>query len=240
MEHSIDYGKTNIKFKVNRRKRKTLGINVLPNGEVTVDAPEGASIDKVKEVVNKKAGWILKQKREVASYHPPMPPKTYQTGETFRYLGDQYRLKIIESEIEEIILTRDRLEVKTSGPVEQQNVEKCLNNWFRKEAHKVFTQRLDFCMKLVEKIGLTNTPTMKLRKMEKRWGSCTNDGLIILNPELVSAPIGCIDYVIVHELCHIKEHNHNSKFYRLLKIVLPDWEERKEKLNYYTDNRRAL
>ena len=83
----------------------------------------------------------------------------------------------------------------------------------------------------MEKLGITSLPTIKLRKMEKRWGSCSNDGLILLNPELISAPLDCIDYVIVHELCHLKEYNHNRRFYQLLSMALPNWEECKAKLN---------
>lgn len=67
--------------------------------------------------------------------------------------------------------------------------------------------------------------------MEKRWGSCTNDGLILLNPELVAAPIDCIDYVIIHELCHLKEHSHNQRFYNLLSKILPDYTKSKKKLD---------
>ena len=231
MEHSINYGQTNIKFKVNRKKRKTLGINVLPSGDVTVDAPEDAPLEKVKELLGKRANWILKQKREIASFHPPMPPKQYLTGETFRFLGNQYRLNIIEADKSKVQLTRDRIEVYTIVGNETKSVEKCLKKWFREEARKIFNERLLFCMNRVEKIGIKSLPTIKLRKMEKRWGSCTNDGLIILNPELVSAPIDCIDYVIIHELCHLKELSHNRRFYQLLSIALPNWENLKEKLN---------
>lgn len=157
MEHSIDFGNTNIRFKVNRRKRKTLGINVLPSGEVTVDAPEEADVSKIKELVNKRAAWILKQKREVASYPPQMPPKLYVTGETFKYLGIQYRLKVIESDHNAIGINNDRLVVYTSHGSDPEIIKIALIKWFRDEALKVFKERLDSCMPLVEKIGVLSS-----------------------------------------------------------------------------------
>lgn len=231
MEHSIDYGQTNIKFTVNRRNRKTLGINVLPTGEVTVDAPQDTSIEKVTEIVHKRAGWILKQKRKISTFHPPMPPKQYLAGETFLYLGDQYRLGVFDSNKNEVILSKDRIKVYSKVGTDPINIKNQLNKWFREEAKRVFEERLSACMPRVENIDITSMPTLKIRKMEKRWGSCTLDGHIILNLELISASIDCIDYVIIHELCHLREHRHNRIFYQLLSIALPDWEDHKTKLD---------
>ena len=236
LEYSIDFGHTSIKFTVNRRARKTLGVNVLPCGEVTVDAPINASIEKIKKIVHRRSRWILKQKREIATFHPVMPPKQYMAGETFHYLGEQYRLAVFNSDKNEIILSRNHIEVYLRTKIDSVRIETHLKKWFQKEAKNIFEERLQLCMPKVRQIGITNTPTLRLRKMKTRWGSCTHDGLIILNPELVSASIECIDYVIIHELCHLREHSHNRRFYQLLSTVLPNWKSYRTKLNYVHDS----
>ena len=231
LEHSVQFGRTSINFTVNKKNRRTLGVNVLPSGRVTVDAPLNTSIEKIKEKVYKRASWILKQKREISTFPPPMPPKKYLAGETFLYLGNQYRLAIFESKIDQVSLSKRHIEIFLSPKTTPHKTEILLKRWFRNEAKRIFEERLTSCMSKVEKIGVKDIPTIKLRKMEKRWGSCTHNDLIILNPELISAPIECVDYVILHELCHLKEHSHNQHFYQLLSVVLPDWETHKLRLN---------
>ena len=203
---------------------------MLPSGVVVVDAPENVDISRVKKVVAKKADWILKQQKDFLEFSP-MPPKRYVSGETFRFLGNPYRLNIVLSKNKKIERTKERINLFIDGS--EINIKAFLDSWFRTQAEEVFVERLLFCMDKVKKIGVESTPTIKLRKMQKRWGSCTRDGLIILNPELVKAPIDCIDYVLVHELCHLKEHSHNKRFYQLLDTALPSWRSEKRKLNRY-------
>lgn len=110
-----------------------------------------------------------------------------------------------------------------------------LEGWYRQRAEKVFQERLDVCQARAKRESITATG-LTIRKMKTRWGSCSKTGRILLNLELMQAPKECIDYVIMHELCHLKEHHHGPKFWQLLKKLMPDYESRKKRLDLIADN----
>ena len=229
--HSVLFGETEISFSLNYADRKTLAIHVYPDGKVSVDAPLSADIEKVYFKVKKRASWILKQQRQFETYPAALPERRYVSGETHRYLGRQYRLKVIEGLGETVKLTHGKLQVETRCPKDNLRVQRLLQAWYRSKALTVFTERYAQCVQHVEQLGIYHNKGLQLRFMSKRWGSCTGNGTITLNPELIAAPKDCIDYVIIHELCHLKEHNHGLAFYRLLTIALKDWELRRKRLN---------
>jgi len=229
--HSVKWGKTEIGFSLHYSDRKTLAIHVHPDGQVSVDAPVSASIEEIYGKVKKRATWILRQQRQFAAYPPALPARRYVTGETHRYLGRQYRLKVLQGEGEQVKLLRGCLQVETRGPDDQRRVKALLQAWYREKARLVFTERYEHCRTLVAKFGIRHESGFQLRLMPKRWGSCTRSGNILLNPELVAAPKDCIEYVITHELCHLKEPNHSQAFYRLLTAAMKDWEVRRQRLN---------
>jgi len=228
MQEFIDYGNKKIHFSLKRSKRKSLGISVLPNGEVEVTAPEMARIEKVKEVLVNRGQWVLDQQRDVSKYDVIQPERQFVSGETIKFLGRQYRLKLIESRDDEVKFVDDwiHLHVKSIS-----NKERIYKDWLKSVAIENFNKRLTHCLEKAERIGISSLPTLKIRKMSKRWGSCTHDGIITLNIELISAPVDCIDYVILHELCHLKEPSHNQRFKNLMSLMLPEWRSLKMKLD---------
>lgn len=115
--------------------------------------------------------------------------------------------------------------------------EELLLNWFRLRGQKIFSERFSECIKTTAQIGIQKIPEWQIKIMPKRWGSCTKENKIYLNPELVAAPKPCIDYVIFHELCHIKEHNHSNRFFSLLSKVYSDWQKWKDYLNEHIEVR---
>jgi len=229
--HSVLLGETEICFSLSYADRKTMAIHVHPDGRVSVDAPMSADIEKVYGKVKKRASWILKQQRQFESYPAPLPERRYVSGETHRYLGRQYRLKVIEGLGETVKMTRGMLQVETRCPQDSLRVQRLLQAWYRSKALIVFTERYAQCLQSVERLGICHDKGFQLRLMPKRWGSCTGKGAMILNPELIAAPKDCIDYVIIHELCHLKEHNHSQAFYRLLTAAMQDWELKRKRLN---------
>src|SRR5262249_5874219 len=146
------------------------------------------------------------------------------------YLGRQYRLKVQEGSPESVKLVGRFLRIQATQREEGERVRALLDDWYRTHAKRVFMHRLEGCLESTRSLGLATAPHLVIRKMAKRWGSCTRAGNILLNLDLVKVPVHCIDYVIIHELCHLKVHNHGKEFYRLLARCLPDWVARKRRL----------
>ena len=231
MNYKVKYGTEEIPFSLDRRTRKTLAIHVYPDTHVEVVAPEHAEIEKILEKVRKRGKWIQEKQREFSRIQPLQPKPTYQSGETFRYLGKQYRLRVENSQKPEVKLLNGRFILKVPKGYENGKREQLLLSWFRSKGKKVFEERFNQCLKNTSIIGIDTIPPWYIKVMEKRWGSCTKEGKIYLNPELIAAPKPSIDYVIIHELCHIIEHNHSKRFYALLTKAYPQWKKWRDYLN---------
>jgi predicted metal-dependent hydrolase len=235
--HQVQYGNQSILFTLEYSERKTLAIEVHPDQTVLVIAPQNSSWPVIVEKVSNRAAWIAKQQRQFSCYAPLIPAAECLSGKGYRYLGRQYRLQLIASEVEQVRLWQGRLEVSTETPHNHQRVEGSISQWYRDRAIKIFQERYQHCLQIVSTRGINHYSGFELRSMSKRWGSCTPKGKIFLNPLLVSAPKDCIDYVIIHELCHVRVHNHSSHFYQLLETILPDWKIRKNYLNNHIELR---
>lgn len=226
MTDAIQFGSKSIAFHLKYSVRKTLGITVTPDMEVLVKAPENTSIEKVKEKLRKKAPWIIKQLSFFLSFQPKTPQRKYISGETHLYLGRQYRLQVKIGNEESVKLKGRFIEVTTS---EKSRTKDLLNEWYLQHARIKFHA---VAQPLIEKFKKhkVEPSSIVLRDMPTRWGSCTPRGKIILNPELIKAPRGCIEYVIIHELCHLIHHDHTQKFIDLQSKEMKDWEKWKMKL----------
>jgi predicted metal-dependent hydrolase len=231
--HSVQYGTTLIEFELVYAQRKTLGITVHPEDlRVTVKAPEGSALSDVEAKVLKRASWIVQQKRDLERYLPHLPPRQYVSGETHGCLGRQHRLKVVENGTEAVERSRNYLYVHVSDRDNRERIKELLDEWYADQAAQIFAERLAACYPKVQHLGV-EYPEMAIRVMKSRWGSTNPAGKITLNVKLIQVPKTYIDYVIFHELCHLKEPNHGPEYYRLLDRVLPDWRERREKLNAF-------
>lgn len=223
---SVTYGRQTVEFELKFSKRKTLGIAVYPDLNVVVMAPENEKREKILEKVQSKSRWILKQLRKFEKYQPLTKPKEFVSGETHLYLGRQYLLKVEKSNSERVKLKGKYLKVKTKNP---QKTEELLYDWYRLKAQVHFSNIIEELLPEFEKQDL-KVEELAIRKMKSRWGSCTPDGTITLNLHLIKAPKRCIEYVILHELCHLIHHKHDAQFYQLLHSMMPNWKRWKEKL----------
>lgn len=224
----LKFGQKSIEYELFYKPRKTMGIQVYPDCSVKVSAPENTSIQRIEQKLKKKAPWIIKQQNEFLSYHPLTPERKFVNGETHLYLGRQYRLRIEEADKNEVKLYRGRLNIFTHP---QSSPEKVLNNWYRERAELHFNKILSEKLNLFKRYGV-EAAALQLRYMKRRWGSCTAHGKVILNPELIKAPKGSIEYVVIHELCHLVHRNHNKEFYTLQEKFMPDWKEWRERLEH--------
>jgi predicted metal-dependent hydrolase len=226
MTSSIQFGSKQIDFLLEFSNRKSLGITVKPDLSVLVKAPVDTSLEKVKEKLRKKAPWIIRQQSFFLYFHPKTPARKYISGETHLYLGRQYRLKIIQNNFESVKLKGKYIEAVVN---DKTRVEQLVGSWYLQNAKSKFKMIAQPLIDNFKKYSIEPS-SIVLRDMPTRWGSCTPKGKIILNPELIKAPKGCIEYVIIHELCHLVNHDHTQKFIDLQTKEMPDWEKWKMKL----------
>ena len=161
-----------------------------------------------------------------------MQQEGYVSGETFVYLGRQYRLKIQNGTKEPAKLRGRFLYIQTKDKTDRVAVKKAMDEWYRLRANDVLGRYMDKCINIADRHGISE-PFMSIRLMRKRWGSCSPAGRITLNLKLVQLPVQCIEYVIIHELCHLKHPNHSKQFYSFLTRCLPDWRKRKGTLDRF-------
>ena len=177
--------------------------------------------------MGKRAPWISKQLTNFQRYSPRTPARQFLSGETHLYLGRQYRLKVIEGEPTSVKMNRGHLMMSMPGTSDPDRVKALLHRWYLDHARQVFSDVLD---EWLLRFKGHQRPRLIVRAMQSRWGSLSQAGTMTLNANLVRAPRACIEYVVAHEICHLKHRDHDASFFRLLGQVMPDWEKRKQRL----------
>ena len=224
------YGKEVIEFELLQEDRKTLSIEVLPTTKIKVKAPENKNKQDIIKKVKKKAQWITKHKQYFTDNYKKTDEKKYVSGESFRYLGKQYRLKVIKSDTDSVKLKNGYLTVEYN----LKTPEKLITKWYKDKAISTYEKELDKCFQHFIAYNIVK-PSLKIRKLTKRWGSYNkNRNTIIINIETIKANKACIDYVIYHELCHCLYFLHNKQFYTLLESKCKEWSKLKNRLEKLT------
>jgi len=229
MKVKLTHGKRQFDVDVEFLERKRLSITVHPDLHITAKAPINTDRDVIKKRLEKRVGWIAKQLNYFERFQPLPPERAFISGETHYYLGRQYRLKIRSGSVQRVRLIGRFFEMELHDTGNNIKAREIMMHWYSDHARELLVRRLSQYLSVFVKMGIP-APEIRLRRMKRRWGSCSANGVIILNTELVKAPIHCVDYVLVHELCHLKYPNHDKKFFQLLRRILPDWEKRKERL----------
>ena len=233
--HSVQYGGRRLAFLWRQRtKRPATGvrkarIHVHPNGLVEVETPPETTLSEAKQALLKRAQWVSRHLREIEARRADILERDYVSGETVFYLGRRYMLKVNEcSQPEPVKLLRGKVCIGLASP-SKQTVKAALDSWYQNRAKIVFRRRIEAVTGRLS--WIKEVPALSVRPMTTQWGSCSPSGRIALNPHLIKTPTRCIDYVLIHELCHLKEHNHSAQFYRLLGRSMPDWEKVKASLD---------
>ena len=228
--HTVAFGGYRIDFSVVRRRRKTLEIAVEPDASVVVVAPIDAPIEAIAEKMRKRGAWVRRQQRFFGQFMPRTPERRYVAGETHLYLGRQYRLKVVRNGRPGVEMTRGFITVRSREPEKPEVTRRLVEGWYRRQARAKFVERLEASLVRFPDPEAFRPKGLIVRRMEKRWGSLSPSGRLLLNRRLIEAPVDTIDYVIAHELCHMAEPHHGAAFYRLLDRVMPDWVGRKGRL----------
>lgn len=231
-KHTIQYSERTIEFELIRKKIKNINLNIKPDMTIEVSANDKVPLDYILKFVKEKAPWIIKNLGYFKDVQPEQySKKEYVSGESFKYLGKQYRLKVAESDEEGVRYYQGFIELKVKDRKNYHRKEKLVDAWFKEKAVMNFHKSLERTYPLVEKYGI-KLPEIHIRTMKARWGSCIKDkNAIMLNKELIKAPKFCIDYVVLHELAHFKYRNHDPEFYTFMTMLMPDWKQRKEILD---------
>lgn len=228
--HRLTVGTTTIDYQLVRTARKTMAIHVFPDGRVVVRAPMRAAQREIVDLLTSRIDWVLRhQARFKQRARTAIPPKQYIDGDIFHFLGRPYRLKVSEDRSVRVRLDGDELIVTVADTKDTKRIAALIEKWYRQQAKRIFDQRLDVCFPRVAAWKVSR-PELRVRKMRSRWGSCSSRGRVTMNIHLIQAPEALIDYVMLHELCHLKQMNHSPAFWALMDEVLPDWRERRKAL----------
>lgn len=230
-EHrSVDvYGRV-IEFQLKRAKRRTLSISVEPDRRVVVTAPIDAATELVDARVLRRAQWIRRQQKYFDALPPPMPPRRWISGETHRYLGRQYRLRVISEPKSGVRLVDKCFIVSVQDIDDASSIEREMNDWYEARAKEFLPECVARLLESTTWVCPTTAPQIIVRRMRRRWGSTTRAGRIYLNVDLVKMPKGCIDYVLAHELAHLTHPNHSPAFWRLVIRLCPEWQKWRDRL----------
>lgn len=229
--HEVAWGNTRICYSITRSARtKTMAIRVEPSGQVEVVAPEAVPLQRIATLVRQKAAWIVERQRRVADVPPAPTARAYLSGESFLYLGKQYRLKMQRSAAEGVRLQGGFLVVSIPHQIPAEtradHARSLLIDWYRRHAADRLPAKVEAQCK---DLGVTPTAIL-LREPKQRWGSCDSTGTLRLNWRIIQAAPKLIDYVIAHELTHLIHANHSADFWATLGRVMPDYEQRRDAL----------
>lgn len=236
-QHCVAYGDEEIAFTLRRQSSRIVprvAIHVEPDGSVQVDAPSTASLDEVLAAVKKRSRWISQHVNAAKARLEHVLPREYVSGESLHYLGRRYRLKVIVDPAASVGARMRGAFISVTVPKHHPNaIRSALDAWYRQRACEVFAQRLPVIAGSLPWVN--ELPLLRLQFMKRQWGSCSPSGRITLNPWLVRAPREAVDYVLLHEMCHLKHHNHSPAFYATLGRYLPDWKQIKARLDQQAD-----
>jgi predicted metal-dependent hydrolase len=226
MEH-IQLGEINIE--VEQKNIKNLHLSVYPpKGRVRIAAPSKMKLDTIRIYAISKLSWIKKQQAKILSQKREAP-REYINKESHYYLGKRYMLKVIELDTVPVVnLTHKTIELYVRPGTNTEKRKEILDSWYREQLREIANHMIANWEKKMQ----LKVSELGIKKMKTKWGTCNEEAKRIwLNFELVKKPSECIEYIVVHEMVHFKERNHNDKFIAYMNHFLPGWKQSKVELN---------
>lgn len=220
-----------IEFTVEYRKRKTLEIRIEPPDNISVIAPKRASEKDILRVVETKANWIVKKLSELKEIEKLKKNKEYVNGESFMYLGRNYSLEIIIDDTVSKPITKlyqGKFYIATNTR-DQDKLKESMKIWYYDKSLEKTLERVEHFQSYFS----VKPNSIKVKEQKKRWGSCTSKRDILINWRISMAPADVLDYLVVHEMCHMVHMNHSSDFWNLVERIIPDYKSRRNWLRKY-------
>ena len=210
-------------------RRRTVGIFIEPDGRLVVLAPALSDTTVIEAILRRRLSWIRRQRLVLESLPAPLAPRQWVRGETHRYLGRQYRLKLVRRSDASVRLAGAFFVVGVLDPADTRLVRRLMETWYRQHAAALLRERVRRILTSTTWLDV-EPPPITIRTLRRRWGSTTRSGRVAFNLDLVKLPLGCIDYVVAHELVHLRIPNHSPAFWKMLGRVMPDWKKWRERL----------
>ena len=221
----LNYNNEIIEVNIERTSRRTLSVSIKEDTSILVKAPKFLTDAKIRELLDKKADWIIEKRNIVKREQKNKIKREFVTGATLPYLGKEYPIEIIPAKKSSVELEtcdfEGKIIIKTSK-TENEDIQKLLKKWYKKQTKEVTTKRIAYFSPI---INVTVT-SIDIKSRKKEWGSCDNHGNITFNWKLGMAKPEAIDYVVVHELCHRKHMDHSKQFWEEVEKYIPDYKER--------------
>ncbi|MCQ6260404.1 M48 family metallopeptidase [Alcanivorax sp. MM125-6] len=211
-----------MEYELVRSRRRSLEVRVFPDGRVQVRAPQRLALRHVRAFVDERRGWIEKQQRDMAE----RPRQRWRHGDRCAHLGEPLTLELAAGGRRKVARRADRLRVTVPEPDDERQVSDAVHEWWRAEARALFQARIEQLFPWFAARG-HRLPVLRVKKMRTRWGSLSQRGYINLSLLLMQYPLAVIDYVVMHELCHLEHMNHGPGFHALMDRRMPDWRRRK-------------
>jgi len=221
-----------IEFKVIYSRRRSIGISVLPDSSVIVRVPYLTSLKSINRIVTDKYKWVIKHRDNYRKLDNSSNNKSYKSGEIHLFRGNESILKIEKSIKPYVRFFNNTIGLGIERTDDSIAIKRMLYKGYKNEALIHFPELMSEVLGKYENQMFKPTGLI-IRTMKRRWGSCSNKGVITLSTELIKLADKYIEYVIIHELCHLKHHNHGSKYYKLLSEVFPEWKTVRKELRKY-------
>ena len=232
MKHiNFSYAGKKIDCQIEYSWRRSTSISIKPDGRVLVRAPKLVPLLIIEKLIQEKASWIYKKVRFFEQHATKKVDKEYVEGEIHHYLGKEYTLVIRESANDSVHIIGNTLHVGTKRP-SSRIVKTLVKAWYHEQGVATLYERYNLACRVFEKVGIV-PKSLTYKPMKGKWGTCSHDDHVCLNPDLIKTPLECVDYVVYHELCHVRHHNHGPGFHKLMQKMMPDWKKRKKILDTY-------
>jgi predicted metal-dependent hydrolase len=219
-------------YKVIYSSRRSVSINISPDKGVVVRAPYGMSRARIDNFVIAKSDWVSSHLSKHEGYIMLNHGKSYSEGEKHYYMGKQYTLRILPSKRVSVVLSGEAIEIGVPDSADKKRLKAVLNRWYSSQAKEYLATRVKSIISETVSHGFRPEKII-VRSTKSRWGSCSSKGTISLSSELIKLDEKFHDYIILHELCHLKHHNHGAGFYKLLAELKPDYKELRKELRKY-------